>query len=476
MLLLQLKYETLRLLRSNVFWLLLVVLAISTGFGLQNGLYRAAEKRDAVDKMLDKQYTDLAKQKLQADSVARQLKTVNGWWQDPTNVVVVGGVWRGGWVTALEPMPQSMLAVGMSDLQNNAWRLTLMGKVPWGGNELENPENLSIGTFDLSFVLIYLLPLLVIALSFNLISGEKEQGTLALHLSQPQTINRLFSDKMIARFALLGILTIGTVLPGLVWSGISLSSAAAWQTVGVAVLYSLFWFLVALGVNLRGGTSAQNALLSIGAWLLFTIMLPALVNMLAEKVHPVPSRATYMNQIRSAENYIESKREALLNEFYAYNPQHERKADADKSWRDWYREDFFLRTFDKKIRDSIEHIYTSKSNLQSAFSERLTVFSPALSVHRQMTDLAGTSHRALKTMEPKLDEAQRKWSAWFIQKFDANQNLSAADYDEFMKFPDRVQASIPSGGNIGLGLLFLQCLLAGAWAWWNGRNKSLILN
>lgn len=476
MFLLQLKYETLHLLRSQIAWLLLLVMAVSVGFGLQNGHFRTAEKRNAIDNMLTTQQLDLEKQKMRADSVARGLKKIGGWWLDPTNVVVVGGVWRGGRVTAVEPQPQSLLAAGMSDLQNDAWRLTLMGKEPSGGSELENPDNLSFGTFDLSFVLIYLLPLLVIALSFNLISGEREQGTLALLLAQPQAAGRLFFQKTLARFTLLSMLTLAIVLPGLALSGISLGSVAAWQTAGVAVVYSLFWFLVALGINLRGGSSAQNALLCIGTWLAFTLVVPALTNMVAEKAHPVPSRATYLNQMREADNFIESKREALLEDFYKTHPNYIQKSDEDKGWRDWYQEEFFLMDFDKKIRDSIEQIYEIKAERQAAFAEGLTVFSPALSVHRQMTDLAGTSHRALKSIEPLLDEAQRNWSAWFLRKFDADQSLTAADYDGIMKFPDRVLASTLPGGQTGFGWLLLQCALAAVWALLAGQRKSLIFN
>ncbi|MCC6283233.1 MAG: ABC transporter permease subunit [Saprospiraceae bacterium] len=471
MFLLQLKYETLRMLRSPIAWLLLLVLAVSVGFSLQNGQYRAVEKREAMDKMLATQQLDLEKQKLQADSVARKLKTVNGWWRDPTNVVVVGGAWRGGWVTAIEPQPQILLATGMSDLQNDAWRLTLMGKEPWGGSELENPDNLSFGAFDLSFVLIYLLPLLVIALSFNLISGEREQGTLSLHLVQPQAAGRLFFYKMLARFTLLSALTLAIVLPGLALSGISFATLATWQTAAVAVLYALFWFLIALGINLRGGSSAQNALVCIGAWLLFALVVPALVNMVAEKVHPIPSRAAFLNQMREADHYIESKREKLLDDFYKTHSNYERKAEAEKGWRDWYREEFYLQEFDKKIRDSIEQIHSSKAELQTAFAEGLTVLSPALSVHKQITDLAGTSRQALESNKPLLDEAQRNWSGWFLKKFDADQNLTAADYDEFRKFPDKVAAANVPVRHQGMFYLVLQCLLLGAWAWWRGRKS-----
>lgn len=474
MFLLQLKYETLRLLRSPALWLLLFFLTTSVGFGVYNGVQRTAAKRQSVGEMLVKQQTDLEKQKMQADSIARNLKKSNSWWLDPTNVIVVGGVWRGGRVTALEPAPQSLLAAGVSDLQPDAWRLTLMGKEPRGDSEFENPVNLAFGSFDLAFVLAFLLPLLVIALSFNLVSAEWELGTLALQAAQPVATVRLFLMKMLARFALLAGLTLLVTLPAMFWAGIPLASASAWQTAGVAVLYSLFWFLLALGVNLRGGSSAQNALVCIGAWLLFTLVVPALVNMVSEKIHPVPSRAGYMNAMRDMDAQLEETRDKRLDDYYKQHPQYTPKKEAEKEWQDWYREEFGLMKGEKKLRDSIEQQYEGKAAAQSAFAEGLTVLSPTLSVHRQLTDLAGTSRRAYKVSEDALDEAQKNWSGWFLKKFDAGQNLTAGDYDEFMKFPDKVAAASVPGSSGGAFWLVVQCLLAGAWAWWSGRRRSLV--
>ena len=472
MFLLQLKYETLRLLRSPALWILLVFLSASVGFGIFNGVQRTAAKRQSIGQMLEKQQSDLETQKMQADSIARGLKKTDGWWKDPTNVVVVGGVWRGGRITALDPAPQSLLAAGVSDLLPDAWRLTLMGKEARGDSEFENPVNLAFGAFDLAFVLAFLLPLLVISMSFNLISGEREQGTLALQWAQPISARRLFFQKMLARFSLLAGLVLLVTLPALLWAGISLVSAAAWQTVGVVVLYALFWFLVALGVNLRGGSSAQNALVCVGAWLLFTLVVPALVNMVAEKTYPVPSRAGHLNALRDLDNQLEARREKRLDAFYKQHPNLTRKAEANKEWQDWYREEFALHEGEKRLKDSLESFYTDKAEQQAAFAENLTVLSPALSVHRQMTDLAGTSRNAYTASEEALDEAQKNWADWFLEKFEAGQKLTVADYDEFMHFPDRVATASLPGSSSGVFWLVLQCLLAGVWAWWSGRRSA----
>ncbi len=472
MFILQLKYETLRLIRNPALWLLLVFLAASVGFGLYNGVQRVAAKRQSVNEMRLVQKDDLGKQKMQADSIARGLKKAGGWWQDPTNVIVVGGVWRGGWVTAIEHTQQSILASGVSDLHPDAWRLTLLGKEARNDTAYENPVNLVFGSFDLAFVIAYLLPLLVIALSFNLISAEREQGTLALHRVQPVAAKILFFNKMLARFVLLGGLTMLITLPALVWSGISLTNSSGWATAGIAILYSLFWFLLALGVNLRGGASAQNALLCIGLWLAFVLVVPALTNMLAQKIHPVPSRAGFQTAMRNLENQLEADREKRLDKLYRQHPDLTRKPEAEKDWRDWYREDFALFKGEKRLKDSLEQTYSGKAQRQAAFADNLTLLSPALSVYRQMTDLAGTSRRALHANAALLDEAQQNWAAWFLKKFDADQNLTTADYDEFMKFPDSIAAAgIPVYYN-GILWLLLQCLLAGLWAWWNGRRVN----
>ena len=352
MFLLQLKYETLRLLRSPALWLLLAFLSASVGFGIYNGAQRTAAKRQSISEMLATQQSDFQLQKMQADSIAQGQKKVDYWWKDPTNAV--GVMWWGGRIVAMEPAPKSILASGVSDLQPDTWKVSLMGKDAQSDSEFENPVNLASGSFDLAFVLAFLLPLLVIALSFNLISLEREQGTLALQRAQPVAFGALFFQKILARFVLLAGLTLLVTMPLLDWLGIPLTSATAWMTAGTAVLYSLFWFLLTLGINLRGGSSAQNALFCIGAWLGFTLVVPALVNMLAQKVHPVPSRAGFQTALRELKSKVEADREQILDGYYLQHPNAIRISEDKLDWYDWnqcknyYRDEFLIGSVEKK--------------------------------------------------------------------------------------------------------------------------------
>src|SRR3546814_6574788 len=63
--------------------------------------------------------------------------------------------------------------------------------------EIENPLNLMTGTFDISFVVIFLLPVFIIALTYDMLSGEKESGTLALAMTQPVSLRTFMAGKLL---------------------------------------------------------------------------------------------------------------------------------------------------------------------------------------------------------------------------------------------------------------------------------------
>src|SRR4030095_593469 len=104
----------------------------------------------------------------------------------------------------------SALSVGQSDLYPYYFKVSRQSKQTFVTNdEIENPTNLLAGRFDLSFVIIYLLPLLILALSYNLISAEREQGTLAMMMSQPVALRSFVAGKVGLRGIVVLLLAIG---------------------------------------------------------------------------------------------------------------------------------------------------------------------------------------------------------------------------------------------------------------------------
>ena len=61
------------------------------------------------------------------------------------------------------------------------------------------------GQFDVAFVVLFLYPLLIFAVSFDLTASERERGTLRLVLAQPVHLRDVVAGKMIARALLVGL-------------------------------------------------------------------------------------------------------------------------------------------------------------------------------------------------------------------------------------------------------------------------------
>jgi ABC-2 type transport system permease protein len=93
------------------------------------------------------------------------------------------------------------------DRQDRYYRITYLSKVQFMyDTEIENTWNLLSGHFDFAFVIVFVLPLLVTTLGYNLLSAEREHGTLRMLCSQPLSIAMLMTGKVVVRMlALLAI-------------------------------------------------------------------------------------------------------------------------------------------------------------------------------------------------------------------------------------------------------------------------------
>ncbi|MBC6995135.1 ABC transporter permease subunit [Neolewinella lacunae] len=470
---LQLKFELRRLARSPLTWLLLLCLLVFFGFSFYSSSQHLHRKAESVNAMLEAQQKELTAQSLLADSLRRGTAEVAGWWQDPTNPIVVGGIWRGGRVVVVPPQPNNYLALGMQDLRPDAWLLRMTGKQARGDVEFENPVNLSFGAFDLAFVIAFLLPLLVIALSFDLISAERELGTLPMLRAQPVMGRKLFFAKALARFSLLAAAALLALLPFFLLAGVSPFSAAGLGTVVLVLLSLLLWFLVALGINLLGGNSAVNALQCVGAWLIIALLLPVLANMLSEKLSPIPSRAAFLNSERATDKYLEESREDRLSAFYQQHPNYERKSEEEQDWRDYYRELLGLMPQEDAIRDSINRPFDEQIAAQEALSEKLLWLSPSLSIYAQLGVLAGTDREAGQSLEAEAEQLRQRWSGWFTDLFMEEKAVDASAYAAIAAFPSTVETEPPSPSYRGVLGLLLQCLLAGAWCFWVAQRRMV---
>src|SRR5262249_26495425 len=150
--------------------------------------------------------------------------------------------------------PLAALAIGQSDMIPNYYAITYRSKVQFMyDTEIENPWNLLGGHFDLAFVIVYLLPLTIFAVSYNLLSSEREDGTLRMLSSQPLNISTLLIGKVAARaVCLLGCATLLPIAFLLIMEPATLNMqqlALVLSWAALVAAYGLFWFALAVLVN-----------------------------------------------------------------------------------------------------------------------------------------------------------------------------------------------------------------------------------
>jgi ABC-2 type transport system permease protein len=184
------------------------------------------------------------------------------------------------------PTSAAFLALGTRDSAPYVLRvraLALQSQLHEG--ETSNPALALAGRFDVAFVLIYLAPLVLIALLHDLVSSEKRAGRLGTLLALPEGDHRLW----LRRAALRTVLAFGCValpvLAGAVVNGMPAVGIAAAMVVIAA--YLGFWAGLALVVATRGRSSAAHATALMGSWVLVTLVLPAVANAAFARAIPV---------------------------------------------------------------------------------------------------------------------------------------------------------------------------------------------
>ena len=204
----------------------------------------------------------------------------------------------------------SFLATGQSDMYTHFKSPTIYGNnFALDYSEMVNPVQLLFGSFDLSFVIIYILPLLIIAFTFNVLSKEKEFGTIKLLGAQPMSIAKWLSQKMTIRFIIcILIKNLSLLFIIAVFSSDAFSNPISMIHIFLLISgYSLFWFIIATVVNIKINDSSKNAFTLIATWLFIVLVLPATINQIGNSLYPTQSSLKMVNEIRLIKKKNEEK-------------------------------------------------------------------------------------------------------------------------------------------------------------------------
>lgn len=413
--------------------------------------------------------------KLKSDLVAFEegRKEPKGF-QDPRSAGAIGGTTAAPYV-AMPPAPLAALAIGQSDLYPYYFKLNLRSKQAILANdEIENPTNLLAGRFDLAFVLVYLFPLVVLALGYNLISAEREQGTLVLAMSQPVTMSQLVTGKIVMRGALLLGLVVGFTLIGAVATGVDLGAATVWMRLalwmGLMTLYTMFWFGLAVLVNSYTTSSATNALSLAGVWLGLVLVMPSVANLVATSLYPVPSRVEMVQAMRTAGKEAQTKGSALLAKYMEDHP--ELLPAGEKPQGDFASISYAVQMeVDKQVQPVLDR-FDAQVEKQQRFVDGFRYLSPAILAQSAINDLAGTSLGRYQHFSRQVDGFFEQWKAYFLPKVFAKVKLTSGQMGELPQWQFVEESDGEIMGRVSMLLVGMGVLTALVMGWAYARMKS----
>ena len=375
------KLEFRLLARERAAWVLLALFAAALVYGIWNGGRVAVRQREAATALTQ-----------DSDEFLSQVKQALG--QQAIDPKAVAGR---GTMAVLPPAPLPLLATGQSDLSPGhesvvLWKLASSGDTR---SELENPSHLLAGRFDLAFVLVWLYPLFLLALVYDLMAGDRESGTLRLALAQGITAWRWMARRALARsLPLLMLAMLGTLAAG-VFGGPGGVGSRLMLALAVVLAYGVFWVALAIAVN-AVARSAASAATSLGAaWVLLVLVAPTLLNVTVETLYPTPSRPELVSAGRKASGDAEKRGGELLNSFYRDHPE----LAPPGQQADFAAQHLTVQTEVSRAVEPVRQKFDRQLALQQADVGRWRFASPAIATHEALTDLAGTGywrHRAFR--------------------------------------------------------------------------------
>lgn len=382
-----------------------------------------------------------------ADLTARQAAPTG---KDPRDPVWMGqhGAAR---LAILPPAPLAAIAVGQRDLHPQATRVnTDVFLASEGATQtpISGPTRLTTGAFDPAFLFVVLFPLVIIALSYELLSGERERGTLAMLLSQPISQRALVLGKAGARLALLSGITLIFALGGLWIGGASWAAVDVALYLGVLLAWALLWFAAAVAVNARGQSSASNALLLFGLWLLLVVVVPGLVRVGIDTLYPPPSRVEMLHEAREAAQTMERALAGL-------DGRHDRDTTSLAHARKRVQVQRELAQQAAPVLETLRDRLAERQRLLDI----LRFASPAMVVQQALEDVAGSGARRQQRFEAQVDAFHARFQAHLFTHIDAGDRLQAAQIKAIPRFRYEEE---PVGDRVTRVLLGVLGLLIGA--------------
>lgn len=358
--------------RSKTVWLTVAILFILSVLSISTGKQFLSQQNNAIAKTIEQQQ--------------KHLETQRQYNKD--DIGLLSYYLKFSFINSVSPL--AGISIGQSDINSHIQSVSITALEAQKHNtDLVNPMRQQVGNLDVSFLIVFLFPLVIIALNFNVLSEEEEKGTWKMVTIQSKSSFRFLLSKISIRlvfvFTILLCLFFGVKLV----LNIPLSSDF-FAIVAMSCFYILFWFALCFFVILLRNSSNTNLIVLLASWLLLVVFIPVLISNYINKVYPVDEAFTMVIKQRDAyhEKWDTDKKETLEH-FYEHYPQLRKYGFKTEgfSWLWYYAMQQMGDDDSKTERDALY----KKIKKREVLSKKIAQFFPSLQLQLSMNAIAKTS-------------------------------------------------------------------------------------
>jgi len=281
----------------------------------------------------------------------------------------------------IPPTPLGIFAKGLDENLCRSWELQLVGV------EISSEKQKSLNNLfklftapDLLYVIKVILSLCAMLFAFDMVSGEKETGTLRQSLSNTVKRPILIFGKWIGGFTSFILPFFIAVLLGTIFVTLSPMvdmNGQDWAKLGLfllsGVIYLAVFFSLGLLISSLTHRSSTSLVISLFVWTILVFLIPNLGNILARQFVQIPTV-----------QQLALKREQIMNRARV---EMKRIPETRPDYKE--REEVLLRRTIAE-GDKLDEDYRNRFNRLVKVSQNITGFSPAPAFTFLATDIMGT--------------------------------------------------------------------------------------
>lgn len=313
------------------------------------------------------------------------------YWQDPTGISGFSQYFI--FKHAMKPhLPLSPLAAGVSDIAPS--RVPIKLNTVFGfdeGYDFENPRGLSLGRFDMAFVLAVLLPLSLILIFGLMGSFERDRGMMRLIAAQSASPRSWMASRLAAILTCVMPVAVLELLVALLAAG-ALPGAALSELLAAILLlvgYILFWSGICALVLSRLPGSAQALGQLTAVWTILVVGLPLFLSLAAALLDPAPAGVGYVDALRRTSDAVQKESVRIVRDGFAADPRLSGEIPLTGQMDHATRLTFLTPEMERRLQP-LQQAARDYRARQDSLSRVAGFAVPVLGLQEALADLAGT--------------------------------------------------------------------------------------